>query len=82
MASQCGCLLHSNCVAHNKEAPSVKSQTQTASVDIGVLSRLINYSIALLFFRLLKDGVGRIARMTLATNFGQSFDSDLKVSGI
>jgi len=27
---------------------------------------------------LLKDGVGRIARMTLATNFGQSFDSDLK----
>lgn len=28
--------------------------------------------------RLLKDGVGRIARMTVATNFGQSFDSDLK----
>jgi glutamate N-acetyltransferase/amino-acid N-acetyltransferase len=28
---------------------------------------------------LLKDGVGRIARMTVATNFGQSFDSDLKV---
>jgi glutamate N-acetyltransferase/amino-acid N-acetyltransferase len=29
---------------------------------------------------LLKDGVGRIARMTVATNFGQSFDSDLKVA--
>ncbi|KAG1673256.1 hypothetical protein FOA52_002536 [Chlamydomonas sp. UWO 241] len=27
---------------------------------------------------LLKDGVGRIARMTVATNFCQSFDSDLK----
>ena len=28
---------------------------------------------------LLKDGVARLARMTVATNFGQSFDSDLKV---
>lgn len=28
---------------------------------------------------LLKDGVGRIARMTVATQFCQSFDSDLKV---
>lgn len=28
---------------------------------------------------LLKDGVGRIARMTVATSFCQSFDSDLKV---
>ncbi|KAL6759691.1 vitamin B6 photo-protection and homoeostasis-domain-containing protein [Haematococcus lacustris] len=27
---------------------------------------------------LLKDGVGRVARMAVATNFGQSFDSDLK----
>ncbi|MEW5305524.1 MAG: hypothetical protein WDW36_008058 [Sanguina aurantia] len=27
---------------------------------------------------LLKEGVGRIARMTVATNFGQTFDSDLK----
>ncbi len=27
---------------------------------------------------LLKDGVGRIARMTVATNLCQSFDSDLK----
>jgi glutamate N-acetyltransferase/amino-acid N-acetyltransferase len=29
---------------------------------------------------LLKDGVGRIARMTVATNLCQSFDSELKVS--
>jgi hypothetical protein len=29
---------------------------------------------------LLKDGVGRIARMTVATNYCQSFDSDLKVA--
>ena len=29
--------------------------------------------------RLLKDGVGRIARMTVATNLCQSFDSELKV---
>lgn len=28
---------------------------------------------------LLKDGVGRIARMTVATNLCQSFDSELKV---
>ena len=28
---------------------------------------------------LLKDGVGRIARLTVATSFCQSFDSDLKV---
>ena len=28
---------------------------------------------------LLKDGVGRIARMVVSTNFGQSFDADLKV---
>ena len=29
---------------------------------------------------LLKDGVGRIARMTVATNLCQSFDSELKVN--
>ena len=27
----------------------------------------------------LKDGLGRLGRLTVATSFGESFDSDLKV---
>jgi glutamate N-acetyltransferase/amino-acid N-acetyltransferase len=27
----------------------------------------------------LKDGLGRLGRLTVATRFGESFDSDLKV---
>ncbi len=29
----------------------------------------------------LKDGLGRLGRLTVATRFGESFDSDLKVRG-
>ena len=30
----------------------------------------------------LKDGLGRLGRLTVATRFGESFDSDLKVGGM
>lgn len=30
----------------------------------------------------LKDGLGRLGRLTVATRFGESFDSDLKVCSV
>lgn len=54
---------------------NLSTQSMLMALGLGA-KRTIAASAAINW--LLKDGVGRIARMTVATNFCQSFDSDLK----
>ena len=55
---------------------NLSTQSMLIAVGLGA-KKAIAASAAIQW--LLKDGVGRIARMTVATSFCQSFDSDLKV---
>jgi len=47
-----------------------------AAVGVGAQSQL---PAAATINWLLKDGLGRLGRLSVAARFGQSFDSDLKV---
>lgn len=51
-------------------------QALLAAVGVGAQSRL---PAAATINWLLKDGLGRLGRLSIAASFGRSFDSDLKV---
>lgn len=52
-------------------------QALLAAVGVGAKSQL---PAAATINWLLKDGLGRLGRLSIAASFGQSFDSDLKVT--
>ena len=65
------------CLRLRTEVCSVCMQSLLRAVGVGAAKSLptaagINW--------VLKDGLGRIGRLTVATRFGQSFDADLKVA--
>lgn len=51
-------------------------QSLLAAVGVGAQKQL---PAAATINWLLKDGLGRLGRLSVAASFGQSFDSDLKV---
>jgi hypothetical protein len=55
--------------------------TQSLLTAVGIGARKAVATSAAINW-MLKDGLGRLVRMTVATKFGQSFDSDLKVGGV
>lgn len=52
--------------------------TQSLLMAVGVGAKRALAASAVINW-MLKDGMGRLVRMTVATRFGQAFDSDLKV---
>ena len=58
------------------EAMTNLMQALLAAVGVGAQSQL---PAAATINWLLKDGLGRLGRLSVAARFGQSFDSDLKV---
>lgn len=57
--------------------PACSVQSLLAAVGVGAQNQL---PAAATINWLLKDGLGRLGRLSVAASFGQSFDSDLKVS--
>jgi hypothetical protein len=53
--------------------------TQSLLLAVGVSARRSLPAAAGINW-VLKDGLGRLGRLTVATRFGESFDSDLKVT--